>query len=152
MSASSKGKAVFLDDDAGIKENFLKVNSFLFLAVKDESRTAFFGEDVHIEVSSWNESDVVFKPRTNSSYEVHVLRAGRVMNQNKSEVNSLGHVVLKDVQEEDEGLYIITSSRNSSMVKHFTLIVRGRLPAERGGCRRFCSSSKETTPLLLAFS
>ncbi|XP_038158781.1 uncharacterized protein LOC119795033 [Cyprinodon tularosa] len=92
--------------------------------VKDESRTAFFGEDVHIEVSSWNDSDVVFKPRTNSSYEVHVLRAGRVMNQNKSEVNSLGHVVLKDVQEEDEGLYIITSSRNSSMVKHFTLTVR----------------------------
>ncbi|KAM4550776.1 uncharacterized protein V3H82_019858 [Fundulus diaphanus] len=92
--------------------------------VKEESRTAFFGEDVHIEVSSWNDSDVVFKPRTNSSYEVHLLGPGRVVNQNKTELNSLGHLVLKDVQEEDEGLYVIRSRRNSSMVRHLHLTVR----------------------------
>ncbi|KAM4725888.1 uncharacterized protein FYW61_013931 [Anableps anableps] len=92
--------------------------------VKEENRTAFFGEDVHIEVSSWNDPEVVFKPRTNSSYEVHLLQAGRLTNQNKTELNSLGHLVLKDVQEEDEGLYVIRSSRNSSITKRLILSVR----------------------------
>ncbi|XP_036001739.1 uncharacterized protein LOC105925031 [Fundulus heteroclitus] len=92
--------------------------------VKEESRTAFFGEDVHIEVSSWNDSDVVFKPRTNSSYEVQLLGPGRVVTHNRTELSSLGHLVLKDVQEEDEGLYVIRSRRNSSMVRHLHLIVR----------------------------
>ncbi|MED6274906.1 hypothetical protein CHARACLAT_021124 [Characodon lateralis] len=92
--------------------------------VKEESRTAFFGEDVHIEVSSWTDSDVVFKPRTNRSYEVPLVWAGRVMNQNKTKLISQGYLVLKDVQEEDEGLYIIRSSSNSSMAKHLILTVR----------------------------
>ncbi|XP_043995509.1 uncharacterized protein LOC122844280 [Gambusia affinis] len=92
--------------------------------VKEERRTAFFGEDVHIDVSSWSDLEVVFRPRTNSSYEVPLLRSGRVTNQNKTEFNSLGHLVLKDVQEEDEGLYIIRSGRNVSISKNLVLIVR----------------------------
>uniref|UniRef100_A0A1A8CDC8 Uncharacterized protein n=2 Tax=Nothobranchius TaxID=28779 RepID=A0A1A8CDC8_NOTKA len=88
--------------------------------VKTESRTAFFGEDVHIEVSS--ESEVVFKPRTNRSYEVPLLRAGSLVNQSKAELNSLGDLVLKDVQEEDEGVYVIRDNRNSS--RQLVLVVR----------------------------
>lgn len=108
------------------KINFLKANRFLFASVKEERRTAFFGEDVHIEVSSWSDPEVVFRPGTNSSYEVPLLQAGRVTNQNKTELNSLGHLVLKDVQEEDEGLYIIRSGRNVSISKNLVLIVRGK--------------------------
>ncbi|XP_014853566.1 PREDICTED: uncharacterized protein LOC106924360 isoform X1 [Poecilia mexicana] len=92
--------------------------------VKEERRTAFFGEDVHIEVPSWSDPQVVFRPRTNSSYEVPLLQAGRVTNPNKTELNALGHLVLKDVQEEDEGLYIIRSSRNVSISKNLVLSVR----------------------------
>uniref|UniRef100_A0A087X2Q0 Uncharacterized protein n=1 Tax=Poecilia formosa TaxID=48698 RepID=A0A087X2Q0_POEFO len=92
--------------------------------VKEERRTAFFGEDVHIEVPSWSDPEVVFRPRTNSSYEVPLLQAGRVTNPNKTELNALGHLVLKDVQEEDEGLYIIRSSRNVSISKNLVLSVR----------------------------
>uniref|UniRef100_A0A1A7WQK9 Uncharacterized protein n=1 Tax=Iconisemion striatum TaxID=60296 RepID=A0A1A7WQK9_9TELE len=88
--------------------------------VKTESRMAFFGEDVHIEVSS--ESEVVFKPRTNRSYEVPLLRAGTLVNQSKAELNSLGDLVLKDVQEEDEGVYIIRDNKNSS--RQLVLMVR----------------------------
>uniref|UniRef100_A0A3B3YWN7 Uncharacterized protein n=1 Tax=Poecilia mexicana TaxID=48701 RepID=A0A3B3YWN7_9TELE len=90
----------------------------------EERRTAFFGEDVHIEVPSWSDPQVVFRPRTNSSYEVPLLQAGRVTNPNKTELNALGHLVLKDVQEEDEGLYIIRSSRNVSISKNLVLSVR----------------------------
>uniref|UniRef100_A0A3B3XMU9 Uncharacterized protein n=1 Tax=Poecilia mexicana TaxID=48701 RepID=A0A3B3XMU9_9TELE len=73
---------------------------------------------------SWSDPQVVFRPRTNSSYEVPLLQAGRVTNPNKTELNALGHLVLKDVQEEDEGLYIIRSSRNVSISKNLVLSVR----------------------------
>ncbi|KAE8282515.1 hypothetical protein D5F01_LYC19924 [Larimichthys crocea] len=99
------------------------VLSALFCTVKEEHRTAFFGEDVHIDVPPGNVGEVVFKPRTNRSTEVVLLRAGKVMNPG-SYINTLGHLVLEDVQEKDEGLYVIKNTNSSNVLKHLILIVR----------------------------
>ncbi|XP_070840219.1 uncharacterized protein [Chaetodon trifascialis] len=92
------------------------------LKVKEEHKTAFFGEDIHIDVLPGNGSDVVFKPRTNRSAEVVLLRAGRVSPRGR--INSLGDLVLEDVQEEDEGVYVIKNTNHPNTAKHLVLIVR----------------------------
>ncbi|XP_045915216.1 uncharacterized protein LOC123976878 isoform X2 [Micropterus dolomieu] len=99
------------------------VISALFCTVKEEHRTAFFGEDIHIDVSPGNVSEVVFKPRYNRSAEVVLLQAGRVMTP-QGHINSLGHLVLEDVQEENEGLYIMRNPTTPNLAKHLILIVR----------------------------
>nr|XP_046274559.1 uncharacterized protein LOC124075160 isoform X2 [Scatophagus argus] len=93
------------------------------LKVKEEHKTAFFGEDIHIDVPPGNVSEVVFKPRTNRSSVVVLLRAGQVVNP-RGRINLLGHLVLEDVQEEDEGVYVIKNTHNPNMVKHLLLTVR----------------------------
>ncbi|XP_069575241.1 uncharacterized protein [Brachyistius frenatus] len=94
------------------------------LKVKEEHRTAFFGEDIHIDVPPGNFGEVVFKPRTNRSAEVFLMKAGRVVDPQGAEINSLGHLVLKNVQEENEGVYVIRDTDNAKTVKHLVLIVR----------------------------
>ncbi|XP_068566947.1 uncharacterized protein [Cebidichthys violaceus] len=93
------------------------------LKVKEEHRTAFFGEDIHIDVPPGNLSEVVFKSRTNRLSEVVLLQAGQVVNPRGS-INSLGHLVLEDVQEEDEGVYVIKNTNNPNTAKHLILIVK----------------------------
>ncbi|XP_071355426.1 uncharacterized protein [Trachinotus anak] len=93
------------------------------LKVKEERRTAFFGEDIHIDVPDGNVAEVVFKPRTNHSVEVVLMRAGTVAYP-RGRLNSLGHLVLENVQEEDEGTYVIKNSNNPNIVKQLVLIVR----------------------------
>lgn len=97
------------------------------LKVKEEHRTAFFGEDIHIDVPPGNLGEVVFKPRTNRTAEVVLLKAGQLVKSQagpQTRINSLGHLVLEDVQEKDEGVYVIKNSINTSTVKHLILIVR----------------------------
>ncbi|XP_023250615.1 uncharacterized protein LOC111645598 [Seriola lalandi dorsalis] len=93
------------------------------LKVKEERRTAFFGEDIHIDVPSGNVGEVVFKPRTNHSAEVVLMQAGIVLSP-RGRLNSLGHLVLENVQEEDEGVYVIKNSNNPNADKQLVLIVR----------------------------
>lgn len=93
------------------------------LKVKEEHRTAFFGEDIHIDVPSGNVGEVVFKSRINKSSNVVLLQAGQVVNPRGS-LNTLGHLVLEDVQEEDEGMYIIKNTNNTNAEKHLILVVR----------------------------
>ncbi|KAM6899532.1 uncharacterized protein FYW49_017607 [Xenentodon cancila] len=90
--------------------------------VNEEKKTAFFGEDVHFDVLSGNDAEVVFKPRTNRSHEVPLMQAGRVVNGSKAQLKFPGFLVLMDVQEEDEGVYVVR--RNSSVVKRVILTVR----------------------------
>lgn len=99
----------------------------MFLPVKEEHKTAFFGEDIHIDVPPGNFGEVVFKPRTNHSSDVVLLRAGKV--NPRGRINSLGHLVLEDVQEEDEGVYVTKNTNNPNTVTHLILIVRGKLSA-----------------------
>ncbi|XP_034017419.1 uncharacterized protein LOC117502473 [Thalassophryne amazonica] len=93
------------------------------LKVKKEHRTAFFGEDIHINIPSGRFSEVVFKSRSNPSSEVVLLQSGLVVNP-RCYLNSLGHLVLDNVQEEDEGIYVIKNNNNPNMVEQLILNVR----------------------------
>lgn len=53
-----------------------------------------------------------------------LLQEGKVVNP-RGRLNSLGHLVLEDVQEEDEGLYVVKNTNNANAAKHLVLIVRG---------------------------
>ncbi|XP_019726450.1 uncharacterized protein LOC109516382 isoform X1 [Hippocampus comes] len=89
--------------------------------VKEEHRTAFFGEDIHIDIPAGDVGQVVFRPKTNKSVEVPLLRAGKVLHR-RARLNPYGHLVLDDVQEEDEGVYVV--SRNEGVLRRLTLDVR----------------------------
>ncbi|XP_057684681.1 uncharacterized protein LOC130910996 [Corythoichthys intestinalis] len=89
--------------------------------VKEEHKTAFFGEDIHLEIPPGDVGSVVFRPKTNASAEVPLLWAGKVLHQ-RARVNSHGHLVLDDVQEEDEGVYVV--SRDGEVLRRLTLDVR----------------------------
>lgn len=99
----------------------------LFVKVKKIHKRAFYGEDIHIDIPSGNVSEVVFKPSTNESTEVVILRAGQVVN-SRGSINSLGYLVLEDVQENDEGEYIVKNTSNPIAVKCIILLVRGKIP------------------------
>lgn len=99
---------------------------WLFANIKEEHRTAFFGEDIYINVPSGNFGEVVFKPRTNCSAEVVLLQAGQVLKP-RATVISTGHLVLEAVQEEDEGEYIVKNTSNPSTSRHLILLVRGKM-------------------------
>lgn len=100
--------------------------------VKDEHRTAFFGEDLYINVPPKELGELVFRPRTNRSLEVVLLQGGQVVmqpqplsNMSGPEVRliSPGHITLENLQEKDEGLYIIKTNA-STIVKKLIVIVR----------------------------
>ncbi|XP_028288726.1 uncharacterized protein LOC114453178 [Parambassis ranga] len=91
--------------------------------VKEEHMTAFIGEDIHIEVPPGNVGEVVFIPRTNSSSELILMKQGVVMNE-QAHLISLGHLVLEDVQEPNEGVYIIKNTNTSNTIRRLILIVR----------------------------
>ncbi|XP_062266230.1 uncharacterized protein LOC133972680 [Platichthys flesus] len=93
------------------------------VTVKEERRTAFFGEDIHMEVPPGDAGEVVFKPRTNQSYEVVLMRSGKLANP-RGRLNLLGHLLLEDVQEEDEGVYLIRNVIKNNTVKQLILTVR----------------------------
>lgn len=98
----------------------------LFVKVKKIHKRAFFGEDIYINIPSGNVSEVVFKPSTNQSTEVVILRAGQVVN-SRGSINSLGYLVLEDVQENDEGEYIVKNTSNPIAAECVILLVRGKL-------------------------
>ncbi|XP_077599698.1 uncharacterized protein LOC144214861 [Stigmatopora nigra] len=74
--------------------------------VREEHKTAFLGEDIHLEIPGGPAGRVVFRPRGNASAEVPLLWAGRVL-QPRARLNSHGHLVLDDVREEDRGVYVV---------------------------------------------
>lgn len=92
-------------------------------AVKEENRTAFFGEDIHIVVPPGNVGEVVFTPRTNQSSQEFLMKAGQVLS-SQAYVNSLGNLVLEEVQERNEGLYVVRNANTSEVLKHLFLTVR----------------------------
>lgn len=116
----------------------------MFVPVKEEHRTAFFGEDIYIDFPPGNVGEVVFRPRTNRSAEVVLLRAGTVVNP-RGRINSLGHLVLEDVQEEDEGLYVIRNASDPGTAQRLLLIVRGERPPEVGSCQSVSQSGQTSS-------
>ncbi|XP_055732245.1 uncharacterized protein LOC129819732 [Salvelinus fontinalis] len=93
------------------------------LKVKEEHKIAFFGEDVHIPLPSLDSTEVLFKPASNPTAEVALMRDGRVVG-HRAQLNSLKHLILEDVGEEDEGMYMIKNTEAPADVKHILLLVR----------------------------
>lgn len=71
----------------------------------------------------------MFTPKTNLSAEVVILQAGQVVN-SRGVINSLGHLVLEDVQQNDEGVYTVKDTSNPSTVRHLILLVSGKMSQE----------------------
>lgn len=99
--------------------------------VRDEHKTAFFGEDLYIDVPARELGEVVFKPRTNHSLDVVLLKAGRVVSHPPGPLSgpeihltSPGHVILENLQEKDEGVYVIRNANTSTEVKRLIVVVR----------------------------
>ncbi|XP_029591446.1 uncharacterized protein LOC115175932 [Salmo trutta] len=93
------------------------------LKVKEEHKIAFFGEDVHIPLPSLVSTEVLFRPASNRTAEVVLMRDGQVVG-HRAQLNSLKHLILEDVGEEHEGMYVIKNTEVPADVKHIILIVR----------------------------
>lgn len=93
-------------------------------SVKEEHKIAFFGEDVHIPLPSLVSTEVLFRPASNRTAVVVLMRDGRVVG-HRAQLNSLKHLILEDVGEEHEGMYVIKNTEVPADVKHIILIVRG---------------------------
>lgn len=92
--------------------------------VKQEQRTAFFGEDIYIDFPKGTVGEVVFQPKSNQSSEVVLLREGKVEDQ-RATITTPGHLVLEDVQKKDEGVYIIRDSSKPGASRQLHLHVKG---------------------------
>ncbi|XP_051992597.1 uncharacterized protein LOC127650956 isoform X2 [Xyrauchen texanus] len=94
------------------------------IKAKDEHRTAFFGEDVHIPVPALDTTEVVFKPRVEPLSERVVLQNGVIQYQRAKLNAHVSHLILEDVGEEDEGTYVLRNSLAPADVRRIILIVR----------------------------
>ncbi|XP_075867884.1 uncharacterized protein LOC142877291 isoform X1 [Nelusetta ayraudi] len=91
--------------------------------VKQEHRTAFFGEDIYIDFPKGTVGEVVFQPKNNQSVEAVLVREGQKVD-SRVTITSLGHLVLEDVQKKDEGVYVIRNSSNPGVAKQLILHVQ----------------------------
>ncbi|XP_043093045.1 uncharacterized protein LOC122342913 [Puntigrus tetrazona] len=94
------------------------------IKAKDEHRTAFFGEDVHIPVPALDTTEVLFKPRVDPVEERAFLRGGKILDSRAKLNVHISHLILEDVGEEDEGTYLVKNSAAPADVRRIILIVR----------------------------
>ncbi|XP_060776468.1 uncharacterized protein si:dkeyp-77h1.4 [Neoarius graeffei] len=92
------------------------------LNVKEE--VVFLGEDYHILLPAGG-VNVIFKPRIGpAGRELEMMKNGEVVNPRLKLNQALSHLILENVGESDEGLYIIKTEQNPEDVKQLNLIVR----------------------------
>ncbi|XP_026872087.2 uncharacterized protein LOC113581267 isoform X2 [Electrophorus electricus] len=94
------------------------------IKAKDDHRTAFFGEDIHIPVPAMDTTEVVFKPKLDPISEVVFFRNREIQNSRAKLNFQTRHLVLEDVGEEDEGTYVVRNSAAPADVRRIILIVR----------------------------
>ncbi|XP_057210669.1 uncharacterized protein LOC130566872 [Triplophysa rosa] len=94
------------------------------IKAKDEHRTAFFGEDVHIPVPDLDATEVTFMPRLNPLSERTLLKNGKIVYVGAKLNAHISHLILEDVGEEDEGTYVVRNSAAPADVRRIILIVR----------------------------
>lgn len=94
------------------------------IKAKDEHRTTFFGEDVHIPVPALDTTEVLFKPRLDPLSERVLLRDGKILDSRAKLNVPISHLILEDVGEEDEGTYVVKNSAAPADVRRIILIVR----------------------------
>lgn len=90
--------------------------------LKDEA--VLLGEDYHILLPAGG-ANVIFKPRIGPDREMEMMKDMEVLVPRVKLNQALSHLILENVGESDEGLYIIRSERNPEDVKRLNLIVRG---------------------------
>ncbi|XP_026795855.3 uncharacterized protein si:dkeyp-77h1.4 isoform X1 [Pangasianodon hypophthalmus] len=92
------------------------------LNVKDE--VVFSGEDYHILLPAGS-AQVIFKPRIGPAGRgLEMMKEGNVVSPRVKVNQALSHLILENVGESDEGLYIIKSEKNPEDIKQLNLIVR----------------------------
>ncbi|XP_017324885.1 uncharacterized protein si:dkeyp-77h1.4 isoform X2 [Ictalurus punctatus] len=92
------------------------------LKAKDE--TVFLGEDYQILLPAGG-ATVIFKPRIGPARELEMMKNGEVINARvKLSTTHLNHLILENVGESDEGVYIIRSEQNPNNIKQLNVIVR----------------------------
>ncbi|XP_051526622.1 uncharacterized protein LOC127425043 [Myxocyprinus asiaticus] len=94
------------------------------IKAKDEHRTAFFGEDIHIPVPALDTTEVMFKPRVEPLSERVLLRNRDLLNPRAKLNTHISQLILEDVGEEDEGTYVVKNSLAPADVRRIILIVR----------------------------
>lgn len=99
--------------------------AILSLPAKDDHRTAFFGEDIHITLPALDTTEVVFKPSTTPLSEEVFYRNGQILSSRAKLNIHISHLVLEDVGEEDEGTYVVRNSAVPADVRRIILTVRG---------------------------
>ncbi|XP_017270875.1 SH3 domain-binding protein 1 [Kryptolebias marmoratus] len=104
--------------------------SFLFTAAicaplkgNEESVTLFHGEDFHILLSSL-EIEVSFKNRSDPRKPLMLMRGRKEINSRATLNEGSSHLIIENVGEGDEGLYIVKNPKNPDDIKQYSLIVR----------------------------
>lgn len=83
------------------------------------------GEDYQILLPAGG-AEVIFKPSIGPpGREVEMMKDRKVVNLRVKLNEALSHLILENVGESDEGLFIIKSEQNPEDIKQFHLIVRG---------------------------
>ncbi|KAG9275836.1 hypothetical protein AMEX_G8070 [Astyanax mexicanus] len=86
--------------------------------------TVFLGEHYYIPVPVEG-ADVVFKPTFGpAGREVQLMKAGKVVSARAKLNDHLSNLILENVGESDEGVYIVKSSKSPQDVQRLKLIVR----------------------------
>ncbi|XP_057196823.1 uncharacterized protein si:dkeyp-77h1.4 [Triplophysa rosa] len=92
-------------------------------SAQEETQTLFFGEDFHIAIPAV-EVNVSFRPSIGQEREKALMKSRQVVDIRAKLNNALTHLILENVGESDEGVYIITSGQNTEDVTRITLFVR----------------------------
>ncbi|KAI1885759.1 hypothetical protein AGOR_G00207110 [Albula goreensis] len=94
------------------------------LKVKEESRTAFLGEDFDIVIPSQQTVEVLFKPSQAPDGSEQVLMRDRQVLNARVRLHGRNHLRVERVSQRDDGTYIIKYSDDPEDVKHVVLTVR----------------------------
>ncbi|XP_076847261.1 uncharacterized protein LOC143493050 isoform X2 [Brachyhypopomus gauderio] len=93
-------------------------------ALNEKEETVFLGEDFHILLPG-NGTDVLFNPIVGpAGREMVLLKSGSVISPRVKLNHVLTHLILENVGESDEGVYIINSTQNPQDTVKLKLIVR----------------------------
>lgn len=90
----------------------------------EQSVTLFHGEDFHILLPS-QDVEVTFKNRSDPRKTSVLMRGGKVIGTRVKPTLHLNYINIEAVGEGDEGLYILKDSKDASLIKQISLIVRG---------------------------
>lgn len=83
------------------------------------------GEDYHIMLPPGG-VEMIFKPKFGpAGRELEMMKGREVVSPRVKMNQALSHLILENVGENDEGLYIIRSEQNPEDIKQLNLIVRG---------------------------